>query len=266
MPKRIIDGDALWASSKLARCPEWMIPEYAWLYPLCDGNGSFEINLKVIHGKVSPIRPHFSIDDLQNILREFHRHGLLFLWDEGAKRYGHWTASELPGRLPPASQRDRYQFLAPKVPKDLLDKYMREYREHQDNIRTSVGVGFGFGLVLEGVSKGVVEGLGGGGSVGSSVVVTAADTNTETSTGTAAAAFSSIGFDNPFGHPDFQAVWLRRFASRNGEYLTAVMESTIQECYREKIGIPPQFFEAKHDVEKREQIEFEQKFGKAAPL
>jgi hypothetical protein len=260
MPKRILDGEALWGSTKLSRCPEWMIPEYAWLYPLCDGNGSFEINLKVIHGKVSPIRPHFSVDDLQNILREFHRHGLLFVWEEGAKRYGHWTGSERPGRLPPPSERPRYQLFAPKVPKDLLEKYLHEYRG-KGSTSVGVGVGFGFGMVLEGAS----EGLGGGGSVGSSVLVTAADTHTETSTGTAA-AFSSIGFDNPFGQPDFQDVWLRRFTSRNGEYLTAVMESTIQECYQKKIGIPPQFFEAKHDVEKREQIEFDQKFGKAAPL
>jgi hypothetical protein len=78
-----------------------------------------------------------------------------------------------------------------------------------------------------------------------------------------AAAFSSIGFDSPFGDLKFQEVFLRRFANRNGEWLTQIMEATIQECYRKEIGIPPQFYQAKHEIEEREQAEFENKFRKA---
>jgi hypothetical protein len=77
-----------------------------------------------------------------------------------------------------------------------------------------------------------------------------------------AAAFHVIGFEKPFGQPTFQEIWFRKFASRNGEWLTAVMEATIQECYSAKVGIPPQFFDAKHDVEKRENAEFEAKIRK----
>ena len=91
-------------------------------------------------------------------------------------------------------------------------------------------------------------------------------TNTELDS-TTAAAFRSIGFEKPFGQPPFQEVFLRRFANRNGEeWLTMVLEATIQECNQKQIGIPPQFFGAKHDVEKREMIEHEKKHGKAAPL
>lgn len=88
--------------------------------------------------------------------------------------------------------------------------------------------------------------------------------NTQLHSGTAA-AFRVIGFEKPFGQPAFQEVWLRRFASRNGEWLTAVMEATIQECNQRQIGVPPQFFDAKRDVEKREQAEFENKH-RTAPL
>lgn len=261
MPKRILDGDALWASSKLERCPEWCIPEYAWLYPLADGNGSFEItNLRVIHGKISAIRPHFTYDTLRDAFREFHRHGLMFIWQDGAKIYAHWTGSDRPGRLPKQSERNRYQLLAPEVPKSLLNAYLDEYRDNvamlsrgdRDLIATSVGVGLGFGVGL-GM---VLDGKGGGGSVGSSVEVTDVK-------GTTAAAFLAIGFDNPFGQPEFQETWLRKFASRNGEWLTQVMEATIQECYASKTGIPPQFFDAKHEVEKREAAEFQAKYKKA---
>ena len=83
---------------------------------------------------------------------------------------------------------------------------------------------------------------------------------------TAAAAFSSIGFDAPFGQKNFQEVWCRRFASRNGDWLQKVMEATIQECNKKEIPVPKPFFGAKRDVEDREQIEFDQKHGKAAPL
>lgn len=43
-----------------------------------------------------------------------------------------------------------------------------------------------------------------------------------------AAAFLALGYEKPFGHRKFQEVWLRRFAGRNGEWLTAVMEDTIR--------------------------------------
>jgi hypothetical protein len=82
----------------------------------------------------------------------------------------------------------------------------------------------------------------------------------------AAAAFRSIGFDNPFGQPAFQKVWLRQFTDRNGKWLTQVMEAAIQECNQKKIKVPTPFFDAKRHVEKQEMIEYEQKFGKPVPL
>jgi hypothetical protein len=81
----------------------------------------------------------------------------------------------------------------------------------------------------------------------------------------AAAAFSCIGFDEPFGQPPFQKVFLERMAKRNGDWLTMTMEATIQECQRKKIGIPPQFYSAKRSVESLENAEAAAKY-KRTPL
>ena len=125
MPKRVIDFDAMWASDKLAACAEWAQPEYAWLYGLADCAGCFELtNLRVIWGRVSAIRRSFSLERLEQVFDEFHAQGLLFVWSECGKRYGHWTGSDVPGRLPPPSWRNRLERLAPPVPREQLAEYV----------------------------------------------------------------------------------------------------------------------------------------------
>ena len=137
MPKRVIDFDALWASDKLAACPEWAQPEYAWLYGLADASGSFELtNLRVIWGRVAAIRPSFTLERLTAIFDEFAAHGLLFTWSQGGKRYGHWTGSDMPGRLPPPSWRMRLERLAPPVPRAELAAYMAQFRLGEAATRT----------------------------------------------------------------------------------------------------------------------------------
>jgi hypothetical protein len=125
MPKRVIDFDAMWASDKIAACAEWAQAEYAWLYGMADCAGCFELtNLRVIWGRVAAIRRSFSIERLEQVLNEFQDKGLLFVWNESGKRYGHWTGSDVPGRLPPPSWRNRLERLAPAVPRDLFGKYV----------------------------------------------------------------------------------------------------------------------------------------------
>jgi hypothetical protein len=76
-----------------------------------------------------------------------------------------------------------------------------------------------------------------------------------------AAAFTAIGFDlGPFGQTAFQKVWVRKHRHHTGEWLTAVMEETIQECQREGIGIPPPFYSAKHRIEAEENAQFAAKY------
>ena len=126
LPKRLIDFDALWASDKLFSCDESIRVEYAWLYGLADANGSFELtNLRVIWAKVSAIRPALTVEKLTQIFAEFEARGLLFTWTDSGKKYGHWTKSDIPGRLPRISRRgSRYgALLAPEVPRKLLETF-----------------------------------------------------------------------------------------------------------------------------------------------
>ncbi len=128
MPKRVIDFDAMWGSDKLAACAEWAQAEYAWLYGLADASGCFELtNLRVIWGRVAAIRRNLSIERLEQIFGEFQDKGLLFAWEHEGKRYGHWTGSDVPGRLPPPSWRMRLERLAPPVPKQALSEYVSRY-------------------------------------------------------------------------------------------------------------------------------------------
>jgi hypothetical protein len=170
MPRRVIDYEALWASDKIAACAEWAQAEYAWCYGLADANGSFELtNLRVVYARVAAVRKNLPFERFEEIIGEFHAHGLLFIWTAGGKRYGHWTGSDKPGRLPRESRRTaRYgPILAPPVPKKALEAYVAGFEnrpsgpsdsevktEYQDvDCDTTPVDGKGLGL---GLGKGVV--------------------------------------------------------------------------------------------------------------
>jgi hypothetical protein len=51
----------------------------------------------------------------------------LFAWEHEGKRYGHWTGSDVPGRLPPPSWRMRLERLAPPVPKQQFAEYVSRF-------------------------------------------------------------------------------------------------------------------------------------------
>ena len=140
MPKRVIDFDAMWGSDKIAACAEWAQTEYAWLYGLADPSGCFEVtNLRVIWGRVAAIRRNLTIERLEQVFGEFQDKGLLFVWEQDGKRYGHWTGSDVPGRLPPPSWRMRLERLAPPVPKQLLAEYVSRFARGR---AASLGGGF----------------------------------------------------------------------------------------------------------------------------
>jgi hypothetical protein len=152
MPKRVIDFDAMWASDKLAACAEWAQTEYAWLYGLADCAGCFELtNLRVIWGRVSAIRRNFSLERLEQVFDEFHARGLLFIWTECGKRYGHWTGSDVPGRLPPPSWRNRLERLAPPVPREQLAEYVAA---HSAGVRARASSGSFANMPIRGPAAG----------------------------------------------------------------------------------------------------------------
>jgi len=121
----------MYGSDKLHRCPLWIRKEYPWLYPLADCNGSFELNLRVIAGKLRPNRPDLTEKKLEQVFQTFNQEGLAFVWGVGARQYLHWTASERIGRLPPPSHRSKKyeKTLAPPVPPKPYREYLQGFSE-----------------------------------------------------------------------------------------------------------------------------------------
>src|SRR4029077_20091517 len=155
MPKRVIDFDAIWASDKLAACAEWAQSEYAWLYGLADASGSFEMtNVRVIWGRVAAIRKNLTLDRLQEIFDEFIARGLLFTWEENVKRYGHWTGSDVPGRLPRRSWRMRLEKLAPPVPGEALAAYSARFGGTKEMIAAAASAALRSGADVDAPSSG----------------------------------------------------------------------------------------------------------------
>jgi hypothetical protein len=64
-----------------------------------------------------------------------------------------------------------------------------------------------------------------------------------------------LGSDLPMGSPRFQRLFEQYFATRNGNPLSEAMERTIQMANKEGMKVPPPFFEAKREVERREKEE-----------
>jgi hypothetical protein len=88
----------------------------------------------VIWGRVAAIRKNLTLERLQEIFDEFIARGLLFMWEENGKRYGHWTGSDVPGRLPRRSWRMRLEKLAPPVPCEALAAYSARFGGSKETI------------------------------------------------------------------------------------------------------------------------------------
>jgi hypothetical protein len=167
VPKRVIDFEAMWGSDKIDACPEWAQAEYAWIYGLADANGSFELsNLRVPYSKVAAIRKNLPFERFEQIIGEFNEKGLLFVWSENGKRYGHWTNSDRPGRLPQPTRRGpRYgPIFAPQVPKCELQAYLTRSltrcdkesvaRDAESVLGLGLGVGKGENLLGDSATRG----------------------------------------------------------------------------------------------------------------
>src|SRR4051812_37229114 len=106
MPKRIVDGDALWRSDKLGCVePAWMRAELANLIPLALANGSFECNPRLVWSRVYVCnRPEITLEQVEQLLSELERAGILIRWNQGNKTWGYWVGIDKPGRLPATSR------------------------------------------------------------------------------------------------------------------------------------------------------------------
>ena len=154
MPKRVIHGEGIWRSDKLARVePLWVRAEYANLIPLALANGVFECNPRRVWSEVySYNRTDITVQDVKTvILPALVGVGLLFCWkDEDGKDWGYWPGIEKPGRLPGKSRRGRNEAVGPEPPPDELRKFLES-----NGIHKLPGSGFGSGF-------GTGSGLGSG--------------------------------------------------------------------------------------------------------
>jgi hypothetical protein len=160
MPKRVIDGEGLWRSDKLARVePPGFRAEYACLLPLALANGVFEANARRIWATVySYNRPDVNVETVEKILAEFERVKLLFAWIDAGKTWGYFVGIEKPGRLPaPSRLKHSHEVLGPQVPGELLNIFLgSDVTSGQPTASHSVtngSGGFGFCLGL-GLGKG----------------------------------------------------------------------------------------------------------------
>jgi hypothetical protein len=152
MPKRVVDGEALWRSEKLGRIqPEKVRAEYANQLPLALANGVFECDARRVWAAVYAFnRPEVSIADVEAMQAEFERVGMLFRWSTSdGKTWGYWVGIERPGRLPSASRlKTRHEALGPEPPESALKAYVDSHRLPDGQPVVALGFGFGFGSGL----------------------------------------------------------------------------------------------------------------------
>jgi hypothetical protein len=161
MPKRVIDGDALWTSNKLADVRREYQAEYPYLLPLALGNGTFECDPRLIWRTCYCYgRAHVTTEIVAAILDEFVRVKLLFRWqgDDG-KTYGYWIGIDKTGRLPPPS-RSPHERRGPEVPADRLAAFLAEpngqpmANQRSGDGALGLGIGSGLGLGSDSASGG----------------------------------------------------------------------------------------------------------------
>jgi hypothetical protein len=151
MAKRVVDGEGIWRSEKIARVqPPSFRAEYTNLLPLANANGTFECDPRRIWSQVYSFnRPDITEQNVREILDEFDRTGLLFRFCEEntGKMWGFWIGIDRPGRLPSASRlKNRHEILGPTPPQEALQKYVASHRLANGQPMAALGFGLGFGL------------------------------------------------------------------------------------------------------------------------
>jgi len=74
-----------------------------------------------------------------------------------------------------------------------------------------------------------------------------------------------LGSDLPMGSPQFQRIFEHYFATRNGNPISDAMERTIVSANKRGVKVPPPFYDAKRNVERREAEELASPVGIERP-
>jgi hypothetical protein len=165
MPKRILDGDALWRSKKIRQVqPVKFRAEYANLLPLALSTGSFECDADTIWTDVYAFnRPDVTPEDVAAILDEYEKVKLLFRWTVDGKTWGYWVGIDKEGRLPTGTAYSHAK-KGPFPPAGAYKAFagvdrVERSMSGQDPVADRQGIGLGLGKGL-GVGLGLGSGLG----------------------------------------------------------------------------------------------------------
>jgi hypothetical protein len=90
MPKRLLD-DSLLSSPSLAKLSPGAQDAFPRFILLADDFGCFDASARVLLGKGWPLREDVTERKVAGWIGEYERSGMLFLWDEGGRRYGYLT-------------------------------------------------------------------------------------------------------------------------------------------------------------------------------
>ena len=150
MPKRIVDGEGLWRSDKLARLePRWR-PEFANLLPLALANGVFEADARRVWSiAYSYNRTEITADDVAQLLDALEAAKILFRWADPStqKTWGFWVGVNKTGRLPSQSRlKKKHDAIGPEPPAEELERFIQAIGQPMASHGLADGrLGFGFG-------------------------------------------------------------------------------------------------------------------------
>lgn len=126
MAKRLIDGDALWMSSKLENVPAKYRAEYAWILPLAEANGCCEYNPTIIWGRCYAQRPGWNAKKVAEMFDAFVAAKMIFRFKNEAERKTYCFFIGMESRLPSVSERNRYKNNKNVVPLNDLADFLQE--------------------------------------------------------------------------------------------------------------------------------------------
>jgi hypothetical protein len=129
MPKRIIDGEALWTSDKLLGVPTKYRSEYANLIPLALANGVFECDPDKVWSRVYAYnRPDIVPSHVVTMLDSYESAKMLFRWQEpDGKLWGYWIGIDKIGRLPTAARLNkRHERIGPTPSQEKINQWLAE--------------------------------------------------------------------------------------------------------------------------------------------
>src|SRR5260370_20500603 len=132
MPKRMVDGEVIWGSSKIASLPVWAKAEYANWIPLALANGVFECDVRSIWARVYSFnRPEVTPDQVQQILGVFEKSQLIQRFKEkNGTIWGYFIGIQKEGRPPTPSRINRKEAVCgPDPPQRFLRRYVRNASE-----------------------------------------------------------------------------------------------------------------------------------------